>query len=72
LTFPAAEMQELVHSLSYLIHIFLNQVISSHMMRRMNNMTKWISTQMHALLLAVGGLCLPKVLKNMINNVSQA
>jgi hypothetical protein len=41
-------MQEFVHSLSYLIHVFPNQVDnSSRMRKRMNNMTKWISTQMH-------------------------
>ena len=41
-------MQEFVHSLSYLIHVFPNQVDnSSRMKKRMNNMTKWISTQMH-------------------------
>jgi hypothetical protein len=45
-------MQEFVHSLSYLIHVLPNQVISSHMKKRMNNMTKWISTQVHNLLLA--------------------
>jgi hypothetical protein len=51
--FPAAEMHEFVHSLSYLIHVFLNQVDnSSRMKKRMNNMTKWISTQIHDLLLA--------------------
>ena len=46
-------MQEFVHSLSYLIHVFPNQVDnSSRMKKRMNNMTKWIFTQMHDLLLA--------------------
>jgi hypothetical protein len=50
--FPAAEMQELVHSLSYLIHVFPNQVCSSCMKKWMNHLTKWISTQMHDLLLA--------------------
>ena len=50
---PAAEMQEFVHSLSYLIQVFPNQVDnSSRMKKQMNNMTKWISTQMHDLLLA--------------------
>jgi hypothetical protein len=44
-------MQEFVHSLSYLIHEFPNQVSSSRIKNRMNNMTKWISTQMHDLLL---------------------
>jgi hypothetical protein len=29
LIFPAAEMQEFVHTLSYLIHVFPNQVGSS-------------------------------------------
>jgi hypothetical protein len=51
--FPlATEMQKFVHSLSYLIHVFLDQVNSSRMKKRMNNMTKWIFTQMHDLLLA--------------------
>jgi hypothetical protein len=46
-------MQEFVHSLSYLIHVFPTQVDdASHMKKQMNNMTKWISTQMHDLLLA--------------------
>jgi hypothetical protein len=45
-------MQEFVRSLSYLIHVFLNQVSSSRMQKRMNNLTKWVSTQMHDLLLA--------------------
>jgi hypothetical protein len=50
---PAVEMQEFVHSLSYLIHVFPNQVDnSSRLKKRMNNLTKWISTQMHDLLLA--------------------
>jgi hypothetical protein len=41
-------MQEFVHSLFYLIHVFPNQVDgSSRMQKRMNNMTKWISTQVH-------------------------
>jgi hypothetical protein len=49
---PAAEMQEFVHSLSYLIHVSPNQVDNaSRMKERMNNMTKWISTQVHDLLL---------------------
>jgi hypothetical protein len=48
---PAAEMQEFVHSLSYLITVFLNQVCSSRMKKRINNMTQWISTQMSDLLL---------------------
>jgi hypothetical protein len=52
LTFPAVEMQEFVHSLSYLIHVFPNPVRSSRMKKQMNNLTKWISTQMHNLLLA--------------------
>jgi hypothetical protein len=43
--------KEFVHSLSYLIHVFPNQVSSSRMKKRMNNWTKWISTQMHDLLL---------------------
>jgi hypothetical protein len=51
LIFPAAKMQKFVHTLSYLIHVFLNQVSSSCMKKRMNNLTKWISTQMHDLLL---------------------
>ena len=50
---PAAEMQEFVHSLSYLIQVFPNQVdSSSRRKKRMNNMTKWISTQVHDLLLS--------------------
>jgi hypothetical protein len=44
-------MQEFVHSLFYLIHVFPNQVSSSRMKKQMNNMTKWISTQIHDLLL---------------------
>jgi hypothetical protein len=48
---PAVEMQEFVHSLPYLIHIFPNQVCSSCMKKRVNNLTKWISTQLHAQLL---------------------
>jgi hypothetical protein len=51
LNFPAAEMQEFVHSLSYLIHVFPNQVRSSRMKKRMNNLTKWISAQVHDQLL---------------------
>jgi hypothetical protein len=51
LTFPAIEMQEFVHSLSYLIHVFPNQVSLSRMKKWMNNMTEWISTQVHNLLL---------------------
>jgi hypothetical protein len=51
--FSAAEMQEFVHSLSYLVHVFPNQVDnSSRLKKRMNNLTKWIFTQMHDLLLA--------------------
>jgi hypothetical protein len=50
LIFPAAEMQEFVHSLFYLIHVFPNQVSSSRMKKWMNHMTKWISTQVHDLL----------------------
>jgi hypothetical protein len=54
LDFPATEMQEFVHSPSYLIQVFPNQVDdSSRMKKQMNNMTKWIFfTQMHDLLLA--------------------
>jgi hypothetical protein len=37
---PDAEMQEFVHSLSYLIPVFLNQVGSSRMKKWMSNMTK--------------------------------
>jgi hypothetical protein len=48
---PAAEMQEFVHSLSYLIHAFPKQASSSRMKKRMNHLTKWISTQMHDQLL---------------------
>jgi hypothetical protein len=45
-------MQEFVHSLSYLIHVFPNQVDnSSHMKKWMNNLTKWVFTQIHNLLL---------------------
>jgi hypothetical protein len=40
-------VKEFVHSLSYLIHVFPNQVSSSRMKKRMNNLTKWISTQVH-------------------------
>jgi hypothetical protein len=51
--FPAAEMQKFVHSLSYLIHVFPNQVDNaSRIEKRMNNIIKWISTQMHDLLVA--------------------
>jgi hypothetical protein len=39
-----------IHSPPYLIHVFPNQVSSSRMKKRMNNMTKWISTQVHDLL----------------------
>jgi hypothetical protein len=50
--FPAVEMQEFVHSLSYLIQVFPNQVDnSSHMKKRVNNLTKWTSIQIHDLLL---------------------
>jgi uncharacterized protein with ParB-like and HNH nuclease domain len=53
LIFPTAEMQEFVQLFSYLIHVFPNQVDdSSGMKKRMNNLTKWISTQMYDLLLA--------------------
>jgi len=46
-------LQEFVHSLSYLIHVFPNQVDnSSRLKKRMNNLTKWISIQMHDLWLA--------------------
>jgi hypothetical protein len=46
-------MQEFVHSLSYLIHVFPNQVDnSSHIKKWMNNLTKWISTQVHDFMLA--------------------
>jgi hypothetical protein len=51
---PAAEVQEFIHSLSYLICAFPNQVGSSRMKKRMNNRTKWISTQTHDLLIANG------------------
>jgi hypothetical protein len=64
---PVAEMQEFVHSLSYLIHVFPNQVDNSSRMRKqMNNLTKWISTQMHDFLLAkceLSTLALPMVLR---------
>jgi hypothetical protein len=45
-------MQKFVHSLSYLIHVFLDQVNSSCMKKRVNDLTKWISTQVHDLLVA--------------------
>jgi hypothetical protein len=45
-------MQEFVHSLSYLIHVFPKQVSSYYMKKWMNNLTEWISTQMHDLFLA--------------------
>jgi hypothetical protein len=48
---PATEMQEFVHSLSYLIHVFPNQICSSRMKQQMNNLTKWIPTQVHDQLL---------------------
>ena len=49
---PAVVMREFVHSLSYLIHVFPNQVdTSSRMDKRKNNLTKWIFTQIHNLLL---------------------
>jgi hypothetical protein len=52
LIFPTAEMQEFVQLFSYLIHVFPNQVDdSSRLKKRMNNLTKWISTQMHDQLL---------------------
>jgi hypothetical protein len=35
-------VKELVHSLFYLIRVFPNQVSSSRMKKRMNNLTKWI------------------------------
>jgi hypothetical protein len=67
LVFPAAEMQEFVHSLSYLIHVFPNQVDdSSRMKKRMNNLTKWISIQMHDLFAGkceLSTLGLPMVLR---------
>jgi hypothetical protein len=37
---PAVEMQEFVHSLSYLIHVFPNQVSLSRVKKWINNMTK--------------------------------
>ena len=49
--FPAAEMQEFVHSLFYLIHVFPNLVHSSRTKKRVNNLTKWTSIQIHDLLL---------------------
>jgi hypothetical protein len=53
LIFPTAEMQEFVQLFSYLIHVFPNQVDDSSGMKKwMNNLTKWISTQMYDLLLA--------------------
>jgi hypothetical protein len=59
-------MQEFVHSLFYLIHVFPNQVGSFRMKKRMNNMTKWISTQMHDLFASkyeLSTLGLPMVLR---------
>jgi hypothetical protein len=54
LAFPAAVMQEFVHSPPYLIHVFPNQVDNSSRMKKwMNNLTKWISTQVHNLLAKV-------------------
>jgi hypothetical protein len=45
-------MQEFVHLLFYLIHVFPNQVDnSSRMKKQMNNLTEWISIQIHDLLL---------------------
>jgi hypothetical protein len=50
---PAAEMQELVHSPFHIIHVFSNQMDnSSCMKKRMNDLNKWIFTQMNDLLLA--------------------
>jgi hypothetical protein len=44
-------MQEFVHSLSYLIRAFPNQVDNSSLMKKqMNHMTKWSSTEVHDLL----------------------
>jgi hypothetical protein len=64
---PAAEMQEFVHSLSYLLHVFPNQVDdSSRMRKRMNNLTKKIFTHIHNLLLTkseLSTLGLPMVLR---------
>jgi hypothetical protein len=45
-------MHEFVHSLSYLIYVFPNQIRSSRLKKRMNKLIKWISTQMHDPLLA--------------------
>jgi hypothetical protein len=45
-------MQEFVQSLSYPIHVFPNQVISSQMKKWMNNLTEWIFIQIHDLMLA--------------------
>jgi hypothetical protein len=45
-------MQEFVHSLSYLIHVFRTKTVHLAWKKRMNNLTKWISTQMYDLLLA--------------------
>jgi hypothetical protein len=49
--FASFVVKEFVRLLSYLIHVFPNQVSSSSMKKQMNNLTKWISTQMHDLLL---------------------
>jgi hypothetical protein len=42
--FPVAEMQEFVHSLSYVIPVFLDQVGSFRVKKWVNDLTKWIST----------------------------
>jgi hypothetical protein len=53
-------MQEFVHLLSYLIHIFPNHVDnSSRMRKRMNNLTKYFFTHIHNLLLTNSELSTP-------------
>jgi hypothetical protein len=44
---PAAEMQEFVHSLSYLIHVFPNQVDNSSRMRKMGEQLDQINFYPH-------------------------
>jgi hypothetical protein len=47
---PAAEMQEFVHSLSYLIHVFPNQVGNVSFMEEMDEQPNQM-TQIHDLLI---------------------
>jgi hypothetical protein len=44
---PATEMQEFVHSLSYLIHVFPNQVDNSSRMRKTNEQLDQINFYPH-------------------------